>query len=135
MPYVTVPRDLSTVKNKLAMGLTLRQLLAVGTAGVLCLPIYLLTMGALGDLAIYVAVIPAIPCFLVGFYQSKDGRHFDAVMGNYIQVRYKQPRVRPYQTQNIYASLAAMHQIEEVVQQYENKTNSEPGDNQEDQTD
>lgn len=135
MPYVTVPGDLSKVKNKVAMGMTLRQLLAVAVAGAVCVPIYLLAMKPLGDLAIYIAVIPSIPCFFVGFYKAKDGRSFETVMANYIKVRHRHPRVRPYQTQNIYASLAAMQQIQEVVQQYESKEGSKVGDSGDSQED
>lgn len=129
MPYVTVPRDLSKVKNKLAMGLTLRQLLAVAAAGAVCVPIYLLTMKALGDMAIYIAIIPAIPAFFVGFFRATDGRPFEKVMVNYIKVRYQQPQVRPYQTQNIYASLEIMQQIQEVVKQYEDEEDGADAEN------
>lgn len=114
MPYVEVPRDLSTVKNKIAMGLTKRQLLSILAAGVLCLPVYFLFQ-SLGKLAIYIAVLPAIPCFMVGFYTAKDGRPLEKVLLNYIEAQYRRPRRRPYQTKNIYTQLAWQAQITEVI--------------------
>ncbi|MEG1687141.1 MAG: PrgI family protein [Angelakisella sp.] len=130
MPYVTVPRDLSKIKNKIALGLTKRQLLAIIAAGGISIPLYLLLMQPLGDLALYVAILPAVPCFLFGFYRGSDGRPLEQVLGNYIKVRYRLPRVRPYQIQNIYASLAVMQQIQEVEQEYEIKKHRHNGDRQ-----
>lgn len=132
MPYVTVPRDLSNVKNKIAMGLTKRQLIAVGTALIICIPLYMLTMKPLGGLAIYVTVIPAIPCFMFGFFNAPDGSPLEKVLSNYIKVHYKQPMTRPYQTQNIYANLAVMQQIKEIMEKYEGAEHDSNDNNKKD---
>lgn len=114
MPYVTVPRDLSKVKNKVVLGLTKRQLLSVLAAGALCIPLYLLLF-TLGELAIYIAVLPAVPCFIFGFYAAKDGRPLENVLKCYIDARYRRPRHRPYRTQNAYRQLMYMQLIQEVM--------------------
>lgn len=127
MPYVTVPRDLSKVKNKLAMGMTKRQLMGIAAAGAVSLPVYFL-LRPLGDLALYLAVLPAVPFFLLGFYRAPDGRPLEVVVRNYVQVRYKQPRVRPYQTGNIYEKLAILQQIEEVFESESKLNQSDESD-------
>lgn len=114
MPYVEVPRDLSKVKNKVAMGMTKRQIISIAAAGLICAPLFWLLQG-LGGLALYIAILPAIPSFMFGFYTARDGRPLEKVLSNYIEVRYKRPRRRIYQTKNIYAQLARQAQITEVI--------------------
>lgn len=48
MPYVPVPKDLNTVKTKVAFNLTKRQLICFSLAAAVGVPIYFLTRGILG---------------------------------------------------------------------------------------
>ena len=48
IPYVPVPKDLTTVKTKVAFNLTKRQLICFGLAAAVAVPTYFLTRGALG---------------------------------------------------------------------------------------
>ena len=48
MPYVPVPKDLTKVKTKLAFNLTKRQLICFSLAGLVGLPVYFFTRGAIG---------------------------------------------------------------------------------------
>lgn len=47
MPYVPVPKDLTKVKTKLAFNLTKRQLICFSLAGLVDLPVYFFTRGAI----------------------------------------------------------------------------------------
>ena len=49
MPYVPVPKDLTKVKTKLAFNLTKRQLICFSLAGLVGLPVYFFTRGAIGN--------------------------------------------------------------------------------------
>ena len=51
MPYVPVPKDLTKVKTKLAFNLTKRQLICFSLAGLVGLPVYFFTRGAIGNSA------------------------------------------------------------------------------------
>ena len=66
IPYVPVPKDLTTVKTKVAFNLTKRQLICFGLAAAVAVPTYFLTRGALGTTgAVMTLVIAALPFFYV----------------------------------------------------------------------
>ena len=102
MAYVTVPKDLNRVKTKVALNLTRRQLICFSAAGLVGIPLYLLTRNALGnDLAALLMVMVMLPLFAFALYE-KDGMPLEAFIENYIRVRFLNPRIRPYQTENFY---------------------------------
>jgi len=102
LAYVTVPKDLNRVKTKVALNLTRRQLICFSAAGLVGIPLYLLTRNALGnDLAALLMVMVMLPLFAFALYE-KDGMPLEAFIENYIRVRFLYPRVRPYQTENFY---------------------------------
>ena len=102
MAYVTVPKDLNRVKTKVALNLTRRQLICFSAAGLVGIPLYLLTRNALGnDLAALLMVMVMLPLFAFALYE-KDGLPLEAFIENYIRVRFLYPRIRPYQTENFY---------------------------------
>ena len=102
MAYVTVPKDLNRVKTKVALNLTRRQLICFSAAGLVGIPLYLLTRNALGnDLAALLMVTVMLPLFAFALYE-KDGMPLEAFIENYIRVRFLYPRIRPYQTENFY---------------------------------
>jgi len=57
MPYVPVPKDLTKVKTKLAFNLTKRQLICFSLAGLVGLPVYFFTRGAIGNSAAVLLMI------------------------------------------------------------------------------
>ena len=102
MAYVTVPKDLNRVKTKVALNLTRRQLICFSAAGLVGIPLYLLTRNTLGnDLAALLMVMVMLPLFAFALYE-KDGLPLEAFIENYIRVRFLNPRIRPYQTENFY---------------------------------
>ena len=106
MPYVNVPNDLSKIKTKVAFNLTQRQLVCFGGAAVVGVPIYLLSRGAIGNTgAMFAMLVVMLPAFLLAMYE-RDGLPFEKVVRNVIRVKFTRPGIRPYQTENIYASFA-----------------------------
>lgn len=106
MPYVNVPNDLSKIKTKVAFNLTQRQLVCFGSAAVVGVPIYLLSRGAIGNTgAMFAMLVVMLPAFLLAMYE-RDGLPFEKVVRNVIRVKFTRPGIRPYRTENIYASFA-----------------------------
>lgn len=105
MPYVPVPKDLTTVKTKVAAGLTKRQLICFSLAALVGLPVYFLTRGAIGNSAAVLLMIGLMmPFFFFAMYE-KDGQPAEKLLRN--RLRYKLwPKNRPYRTENLYKSIS-----------------------------
>ena len=96
MAYVTVPKDLHEVKNKVIFNLTLRQLLCFACAAAVGVPFYFLTKGWLGTSnAATGMVFLMLPAFIFAMYE-KDGMPLEKVIFNRIRVRYLLPAHRPF---------------------------------------
>lgn len=94
MAYVTVPKDLDKIKNKVVFGLTFRQIVCLGIAGATGLPAYFAAkevMGASNAALVMVAVM--LPAFLFALYE-KDGLPLERVLYNIIRVRWIRPGKR-----------------------------------------
>lgn len=112
MPYVNVPNDLSKIKTKMAFNLTKRQLVCFGGAAAVGIPAYLLARPAIGNsAALFVMIGLMLPAFFMAMYE-RNGLPFEKVARNYIRARFLWPRVRPYQTKNLYAALGRLPEKE-----------------------
>lgn len=102
MAFVSVPKDLTKIKNKVALNLTKRQLICLVVAAVVGLPFYFLTRVYIGtgNAATGMAVL-MLPAFLFAMYE-KDGMPLEKVLLNIIHVKLKNPAVRKYEIKNIY---------------------------------
>ena len=90
----------------MAAGLTKRQLICFSLGGLVGLPAYFLTRGAIGNSASVLLMIGLMmPCFLFAMFE-KDGLPFEKVLRNIIRTRFLLSRVRPYKTENFYAFLS-----------------------------
>lgn len=102
MAYVSVPKDLTKVKNKVAFNLTKRQIICIGIAAAIGLPFYFLTREIIGNSnAATGMVVLMMPAFLFAMYE-KDGMHLERVLLNIITVRFLRPAIRCYETENLY---------------------------------
>lgn len=102
MAYVSVPKDLTKVKNKVAFNLTKRQMICIGIAAAIGLPFYFLTKDALGTSnSATLMVLFMLPAFLFAMYE-KDGMHLEQVLMNIITVKMLKPDIRRYETENLY---------------------------------
>lgn len=102
MAFVSVPKDLTKIKNKVVLNLTKRQLICLVAAAAVGLPFYFLTKNYIGTSnAATGMVILMLPAFLFAMYE-KDGMPLEKILLNIINVKLKKPAVRKYEVKNIY---------------------------------
>lgn len=102
MAYVSIPKDLTKVKNKVAFNLTKRQLICIGAGAAVGIPVYFLTRGVLGNsTAATIMILLMLPAFMFAMYE-KDGMHLEEVLLHVIRVRWLRSAIRKYETENAY---------------------------------
>lgn len=102
MAFVSVPKDLTKIKNKVVLNLTKRQIVCLVAAAAVGLPFYFLTRKYIGTSnAATGMVLLMLPAFLFAMYE-KDGMPLEKVLLNIINVKLKRPAVRRYEIKNIY---------------------------------
>lgn len=102
MAYVSVPKDLTKVKNKIVLNLTKRQIICILIAAMLGVPFYFVTRNLIGTSnAATGMVLLMLPAFFFALYE-KDGMHLEQILMNVIRVRFLRPGVRKYETENLY---------------------------------
>ena len=115
MAYVTVPKDLSKIKTKVAFNLTKRQIVCLGAALLVGLPLFFLLKGSAGTtLAAMAMIVVMLPCFLFAMYE-RHGQPLEVVVKNIIQTKFTRPKERPYQTENFYVVIEKQRKLEKEV--------------------
>ena len=115
MAYVSVPKDLTHVKSKMLFGLTKRQIVCFGAALLMGLPLFFMLRGSvLTSAAALVMIFAMLPGLLFGLYE-KHGQPLEVVIGQIVRNRFTMPKVRPYQTNTLYAVLERQRQMETEV--------------------
>lgn len=85
MAYVTITKDLTEVKDKVAFGLTKRQIVCFSLGGIAGVGTYFLTRHSLGnDLALLLLIALAAPFMLFGLYE-KNGQPLEKILKNIIR--------------------------------------------------
>jgi hypothetical protein len=101
MPFVTVPKDLTKVKTKVALNLTKRQIICFGSAVVVGGPLFFLTRNAIGNqAAVLLMMAVMLPFFFTAMYE-KDGQPAEKIALNFLRAKIW-PARRLYKTQNLY---------------------------------
>lgn len=102
MAFVSVPKDLTKVKNKIILNLTKRQLICLGIAAAVGIPFYFLTKGWIGSSNAATGMcLLMLPAFLFAMYE-KDGLPLEKVLKNMITVKFLRPPIRKYEVENLY---------------------------------
>ncbi|MGN8783042.1 PrgI family protein [Blautia sp. HCP3S3_D9] len=102
MAFVSVPKDLTKVKNKVVLNLTKRQIICLVIAAAVGLPFYFLTKGYIGTSnAATGMVILMLPAFMFAMYE-KDGLPLEKILWNIINVKFLKPSIRRYELENLY---------------------------------
>lgn len=102
MAYVTIPKDLNRVKNKVFLNLTKRQLVCMGFAAAIGIPFYFLARDSLGTTnAATGMVLLMLPEFFFALFE-KNGMPLEELLKNIINVRFKRPAIRRYEIENLY---------------------------------
>lgn len=114
MAYVPVPKDLSKVKTKVAFNLTKRQIVCLGAALLVGLPLFFLLKDSAGTtVAAFVMILVMLPCFLFAMYE-KHGQPLEVLVKHIIQTKFIRPKERPYRTENLYAVLQRQRNFDVV---------------------
>ena len=96
MAYVQVPKDLNAVKTKVMFNLTKRQLICFAGGAAVGLPLFFLTKSHIGTSpAAILMVMVMIPFLLLAMYE-KNGRPFEAVLNNMLDVIFLKPAHRAF---------------------------------------
>ena len=121
MAYVTVPKDLTKIKSKVMFNLTKRQLICFSAAVAIGLPLFFLTKDSAGTTtAALCMVLAMLPMFLLAMYE-KNGQPLEVFLGHLIQNKFIRPKVRIYQTNNLYSALVRQSQLEQEVKRIARK--------------
>ena len=121
MAYVTVPKDLTKIKSKMLFGLTKRQLVCFGSAALVGVPLFFLSKGSMGTTpAALCMILVMLPFFLFALYE-KNGQPLEVFLGHLIQNKFIRPKVRIYQTNNLYSALVRQSQLEQEVKRIARK--------------
>ena len=121
MAYVTIPKDLSRIQSKVLFGLTKRQVICFGAAALVGLPLFLLAKASLGTTtAALCMILVMLPFFLFAMYE-KNGQPLEVFLGHLIQNKFIRPKVRIYQTNNLYSALVRQSQLEQEVKRIARK--------------
>jgi hypothetical protein len=111
IPFVPIHKDLSSVKTKIALNLTKRQLICFSSAAAVGVPTYLLSRGTIGnDGAAMLMIGLMLPFFFFAMYE-RDGQPAEKILRNFIRTRLFMPRKRPYLTENLYSTLEKEGQL------------------------
>ena len=115
MAYVSVPKDLSTVKTKVVFNLTKRQLICFSAALAVGLPLFFLTKDSVGTSgSTLMMIFTMLPLFMFAIYE-KHGQPLEVILKHYIEVRFLNPKQRPYKTENFYAVLIRQDKLDKEV--------------------
>jgi hypothetical protein len=114
--YVSIPKDLTKVRTKFLLGLTKRQTVCFGSAAVTGLPLFFLIKAfAPVSAAAFVMVILILPWFMFAMYE-KNGMPLEKFLMCVYNVKFKRPKIRTYQTNNLYAVTGRQKQLYREVQ-------------------
>lgn len=116
MAYVSIPKDLTRVKTKFVLGLTKRQAVCFGAAAITGVPLFFLTRGFIPtSAAAFLMVIVMLPWFLFAMYE-KNGQPLEKFLRCIISAKFTRPKIRTYQTNNLYAATGRQLQLYKEVQ-------------------
>lgn len=103
--YISVPKDLARVKNKVVFGLTKRQLICFSLAILMGVPVYFwLKEITTPNIASIGMMMVMMPLFFVAMYE-KNGQPLEVILNHFIQANFVRPKVRYYETKNYYRLL------------------------------
>lgn len=123
MAYVSVPKDLTKVKEKFLFNLTRRQVVCFGGGALVGLPVFFLLKAHTGTTAASIIMILCmLPFFLFAMYE-KNGQPLEKVLSNVYQLRFARPKHRPYQTDNFYAAVDRQITLDKEVRRIANGRN------------
>ena len=122
MIYVTVHKDLANIKTKVLFGLTRRQIICFGAAALIGVPLFFLLRNTVSaSTATVWMVLAMLPFFLFAMYE-RNGQPLEVFLKHMIQTIFVRPKIRTYQTTNIYTEVERHEELRKEVQRFLAKT-------------
>jgi len=116
LAYVSIHKDLTAVRSKFILGLTKRQAICFGAAAITGLPLFFLLRTVIPtSAAAMLMVIVMLPWFMCAMYE-KNGMPLEKFLLCIYNVKFKRPKIRTYQTENLYAITGRQAQLYKEVQ-------------------
>lgn len=108
-----IPKEIMDFDEKLALGLTLRQLASTIVCGGVCVPLYIFGRKYFGDdITGWLVIIVAAPTILIGFFRYQ-GVAFEKMIGRILKQLFLLPSKRKYKTANFWEELLMVKEAEE----------------------
>lgn len=105
MIEIKIPEEITSYKEKLAFGLTARQLLSTSLALAINIPLYIYGRKVIGDEAMsWIIIFTTLPIGFIGFF-NYNGMTFEQFLVVMLQTEIIYPRKRKYQTDNLYENI------------------------------
>lgn len=121
MAYVSVPKDFTRIKPKVMFNLTKRQLICFGLGALVGVPVFFLLKNHIGNsMAVLVMIVVMLPFFMLAMFE-KNGEPLERYLQHIFQAQFQRPKVRPYQTTNIYSLLQKQVDLNEEVRRIAEK--------------
>ena len=118
---VTVPKDLSRIKTKVAFNLTKRQLICFTCAGIVGFSFYLVTKDLIGTQAATLLMVAVVMPFFVLATFERDGFPAEKILYFMIRQKFLTPGIRPYRSQNQYRQLEERERLRKEMHYLEEK--------------
>lgn len=103
---VSIPKELKTIKSKLFLGLTKRQLIGFSIALAISLPVFFLLKSFSLDVALYGLFFTACPAIFATIF-TKDGMPAETWVKLYLEYKYLNPQKRYFKVSKRNVKVAA----------------------------
>ncbi|MES9667868.1 PrgI family protein [Bacillus nitratireducens] len=103
---VSIPKELKTIKSKLFLGLTKRQLIGFSIALAISLPVFFLLKSFSLDVALYGLFFTACPAIFATIF-TKDGMPAETWIKLYLEFKYLNPQNRYFKVSKRNVKVAA----------------------------
>ena len=123
MLHITVHKDLANIKTKVLFGLTKRQIICFGAAALIGVPLFFLLRNTVSSSGATIwMVLAMLPFFLFAMYE-RNGQPLEVFLKHLVQTIFVRPKIRTFQTTNIYAEVERQEKLRKEVQQILAETN------------
>lgn len=106
MIEIKIPKEVRSFKETIFIGLTLRQIICLGIALSINVPMYIFLKPYIGDeVASWIIMFTGVPLFLIGFFKF-NGLPFEKYALIVLKFKLFIPQKRKYRVENVFTDIA-----------------------------
>ena len=114
MITVRIPKEIRAYKEKLVMGLTARQMIAVAVGLVICIPLYWFGRKYINEeLISWIVMAVALPCAGIGFV-TKNGMPFEKYIMAVLKQQFLYPQKTSFKSKNFFRDMQMKAELEDA---------------------